>query len=653
MTDLKDDLNKWLCRICYEEPSQSLIVCLPCEPTNQPIRHLVRCHGFDKSGNKHTLKRSRDGVHRDGNVAVMMIKRQKRSQEEVFDREGWKRAYLEWLVSSNQSLRQASGDKVKALISFRNPIVEPLVPQSHHTPRDWIVEAFIAAKPMVIESLQMARSTITVSFDHWLADNELDLLGVVAHYLDSSLELKTVLLALKPSYGHDAQELQETLLSVLREYKISDKIGYFIADNAANNDAALRLLSRHIDVKPARQRLRCSGHVINLVVKAILYGVDSECMLDAALSESDHRGDSELFDTSTVSKFEAVLRSKDESSRLDAWRKKGPIGKLHNLVVHIKSGSARRRFFEAKQGETDTRLYRVIVNGGVRWNSACEMIERAFQVKDALQLYQEHFRCSGNDRLDSRDCLSADDWQELRDLLKLLRPMKEASLKIQAVAKDGQNGALWQSLSILDWLLSTIEDLKRTLPRNHFRACVNLGWKKLDKYYALSDATPAYRLAIFLHPCFKRRWYKRHWMDKASWLESADEVIDRAWQDAKRRRPNEVTVSSPKQQEMDASDSYNHDIDDDTDNDELARYLREERALQGTRPLTWWREHHHRFPLLRHLAFEVLAAPLSSCADERIFSMAGDVVNDERPNTLEDLAEAYQGLRSWYSEGLL
>ncbi|KAM0705434.1 hypothetical protein Q7P35_008224 [Cladosporium inversicolor] len=494
VTDLKDDLNKWLCRICYEEPSQSLV-------------------------------RSRDGEHRDGNVAVMMIKSQKRSQEEVFDREGCKRTYLEWLLSSNQSLRQASGDKIKALISFRNPIVEPLVPQSHHTPRDWIVEAFTAAKPMVIESLQMARSTITVSFDHWLAENELDLLGVVAHYLDSNLELKTVLLALKPSH-----------------------------DNAANNDAALRLLSRHIDVKPARQRLRCSGHVINLVVKAMLYGVDSEYMLDAALSEADHRGDSELFDTSTVSKFEAVLRSKDESSRLDAWRKKGPIGKLHNLVVHVKSGSARRRFFEAKQGGD----VHTVVSGDR---------ERRGEVELRF----------GTDRLDSRDCLSADDWQELTDLLKLLRPMKEASLKVQAVAKDGQNGALWQSL-----------------------ACVNLGWKKLDKYYALSDATPAYRLAIFLHPCFKRRWFERHWMGKTAWLESADEVMKRAWQYAKRRWPNEVTMSSPKQQEMDAFDAYNHDIDDDTDNDELARYLREERAPQGTRPLTWWREHHHRFLLPRH-----------------------------------------------------
>jgi hypothetical protein len=59
--------------------------------------------------------------------------------------------------------------------------------------------------------------------------------------------------------------------------------------------------------------------------------------------------------------------------------------------------------------------------------------------------------------------------------------LKEACLKVQDVAKDGQNGALRQSLSILDWLLYTIEGLKITLPQNHFRACVNLGWKKLDK----------------------------------------------------------------------------------------------------------------------------------------------------------------------------
>lgn len=652
ITRLKDNSSRWLCRICFESPTVQPLVCLPSEPTNQALRHLMKEHHFDESGSK-LAKRKREDEQQDGNVAEM-IKRQRRAQETIFDREEWKNRYLEWLVSSNQSLRQASSDKLRVLLSFQNPIVEPLVPQSHHTARDWLVNAFTAAKPHIIESLQKARSTITISFDHWLADNELDLLGVVAHYLDKELELKTVLLALKPTYGHHGEELQETLLAVLREYKIGDKIGYFVADNAGNNDVAIELLSHHIDVKPGEQRLRCSGHIINLVAKAILYGVDRDCVLDVALSDEDHQGDRELQDSACVSQFEAAVRSKDEASRLAAWRKKGSIGKLRNLIVHIKSGSARRRFFEAKQRETDMRLYRVILNGGIRWNSTCEMIERAIQVRDALQLYQEHFRSDEIDRLDAEDCLSVEDWHELTELLQLLKPLKEMSLKVQAVAIDGNNGALWQSLSVLDWLLSTLEDLKKTLPRSHLKACVNLGWKKLDKYYNLSDRTAAYRLAIILHPCFKRRWFERHWEDKKAWLKSVDEVVNKAWQSAKRRWPNEVTASSPKQDEMSAFDAYNHALDDDEDeNDELARYLREERAPKGTKPLIWWRENHHRYPVLRHLAFEVLAAPASSSADERIFSMAGDVVNEERPQTLEELAEAYQGLRNWYSEGLL
>jgi hypothetical protein len=39
--------------------------------------------------------------------------------------------------------------------------------------------------------------------------------------------------------------------------------------------------------------------------------------------------------------------------------------------------------------------------------------------------------------------------------------------------------------------------------------------------------------------------------------------MNKAWQDAKRRWPNEVTVLSPKQQEMNAFDAYNHNIDGD------------------------------------------------------------------------------------------
>lgn len=57
-------------------------------------------------------------------------------------------------------------------------------------------------------------------------------------------------------------------------------------------------------------------------------------------------------------------------------------------------------------------------------------------------------------------------------------------------------------------------------------------------------------------------------------------------------------------------------------------------------------------PVLRHLAFGIFACPANSAADERTFSMAGNVLNEARYNTQAELAEAYQGLRSWFAQEL-
>ncbi|KAF8430367.1 hypothetical protein EV426DRAFT_504890, partial [Tirmania nivea] len=56
-------------------------------------------------------------------------------------------------------------------------------------------------------------------------------------------------------------------------------------------------------------RLRCIGHVINLVVKAFLYGY--EFMEE---SESD---------------------SEDSEKVATSWRKRGPYGKLRNVITYI------------------------------------------------------------------------------------------------------------------------------------------------------------------------------------------------------------------------------------------------------------------------------------------------------------------------------
>ena len=76
------------------------------------------------------------------------------------------------------------------------------------------------------------------------------------------------------------------------------------------------------------------------------------------------------------------------------------------------------------------------MNGDIKWQSDYDMIERDLELKDPTELYCLTF-------IDDlrEDVLTADDWAELKEILKLLKPLKMASLTVQA---DGQHfGGLW------------------------------------------------------------------------------------------------------------------------------------------------------------------------------------------------------------------
>jgi len=58
---------------------------------------------------------------------------------------------------------------------------------------------------------------------------------------------------------------------------ITRRLGYFTLDNASNNDTMLeaiadRLANLSIPLDPKKRRIRCLGHIINLVVKSFLFG---------------------------------------------------------------------------------------------------------------------------------------------------------------------------------------------------------------------------------------------------------------------------------------------------------------------------------------------------------------------------------------------
>ena len=55
---------------------------------------------------------------------------------------------------------------------------------------------------------------------------------------------------------------------------ILSNLGYFVLDNAPNNDTTLIELAKYIHFEPKERRLRYMGHILNLIAKAYLFGQD-------------------------------------------------------------------------------------------------------------------------------------------------------------------------------------------------------------------------------------------------------------------------------------------------------------------------------------------------------------------------------------------
>ena len=110
--------------------------------------------------------------------------------------------------------------------------------------------------------------------------------------------------------------------------------------------------------------------------------------------------------------------------------------------------------------------------------------------------------------------------------------------------------------------------------------------------------------------------------------------------DYKRRHPDEAFVSQGRSQHSEHMSEFGryNTLDDPNKGDELERCLGEERVPRHIDPLRWWEVNNERYPVLRHLAIDTLAATASSSGDEHVFSMAGLMLDDEHFNTKSVLA---------------
>lgn len=132
----------------------------------------------------------------------------------------------------------------RGLLNYLNPEIDNWLPFSPHTIKEWTMRTFETQKLVIKQELQSALSKIHFTVDLWTSPNSLAILGAIAHYITESGQLQHSVLALQEVDGeHTGENMSKSVMDVIEDYSIASKVGYFVMDNATNNDTMMRALA--------------------------------------------------------------------------------------------------------------------------------------------------------------------------------------------------------------------------------------------------------------------------------------------------------------------------------------------------------------------------------------------------------------------------
>lgn len=316
---------------------------------------------------------------------------------------------------------------------------------------------FDTKRNVIKSELRDALTTIHLSFDLWTSPNRFAIVAVFAHFIDRGARQQSRLLALRRQFGtHSGENLAASLTGIVQDWEIRGRVGCVVSDNLAANDHCLHYMYKQLDssMRPAdikARRMRCYGHILNLVARAFLFGKDAESFeLESEIN---------------------CMRGLAEQD-LGHWRAKGPIGKLHNIVKFIRSSPQRSEHFKRIAQEEEYEEYRlceestaeleVILNNETRWNSTYMMIERAIRKRTDIRAFI--FALEGEQdeakRIPAADILSNEDWRVLGEVNAILKPIYLQTMRTQGWGKADGHGRLWKVLVGMEYLLEHFEDWK-------------------------------------------------------------------------------------------------------------------------------------------------------------------------------------------------
>jgi hypothetical protein len=112
-----------------------------------------------------------------------------------------------------------------------------------------------------------------VSFDNWTSTSgQYAFTGLCVHYLNSKGKLVNYLLRLPKLHGaHTSNNIAAVATAILRLFGVDNaSVGYFVLNNASNNDTAVKSLAEEFSFVASERRLQCCCYILNLGAQLVV-----------------------------------------------------------------------------------------------------------------------------------------------------------------------------------------------------------------------------------------------------------------------------------------------------------------------------------------------------------------------------------------------
>uniref|UniRef100_A0A0D2XRV7 HAT C-terminal dimerisation domain-containing protein n=1 Tax=Fusarium oxysporum (strain Fo5176) TaxID=660025 RepID=A0A0D2XRV7_FUSOF len=548
------------------------------------------------------------------------------------------------LINTNVPFSFFSDTFFQQLAWQLDPHLADQIPWSRQSMGRLLDDTYKSKKDEIKQELSDALTKIHLGFDLWTSPNRHAVMAVTAHFLDRQGKHQSRLLALRRQLGcHSGESLAVTLGQVVREWKIEDRVGTVISDNASSNDSCLVNFYGDLDAEMSladvrARRMRCYGHILNLVARAFLYGEDFESF----------EAESQVFD---------LLGRREDDLR--HWRKKGPVGKLHNVVKFIRSSPQRCELFKRISRENDEAQEYLLANYENAGLGAAKEDRKLFHhaVPDEAGGQDTNSQAElARGRPDRNRQLPA----RFRDCETDIHPRKSRQGPLSDRGSrqcDDGSGKPSGSLGI--------DDMGKD-HRHYLRLSIMTAWQKLNEYYTKLGDSPLFAASIILHPSLGMNYLEVNWASEEQlvWVRDAkiglSDYLDR-WYHCNR------PVDEQQKMIMDTSTSlsvprtttevsvFKQWIKSRTAKttvmgSELERYLRLE-PQETEDPIEWWMAHQGQFPMISQLALDILAIPAMATDCERSFSLAKLTLTTQRLSMTTETLEKLQCLKNWVRHG--